>query len=66
MITAAISTIALVMALGPQLHMSLQAMPAESELVDPATTQPDVTEPRDTSRLYCVPCGHLRTIHDSS
>jgi hypothetical protein len=42
MITAAISTIALVMALGPQLHMSLQAMPAESELVDPATTQPDV------------------------
>jgi outer membrane lipoprotein-sorting protein len=49
MITAAISTIALVMALGPQLHMSLQAMPAESELVDPATTQPDVIEPRDTS-----------------
>lgn len=49
MFSAAISTIALVMALGPQLHMSLQAMPAESELVDPATTQPVVTEPQDTS-----------------
>lgn len=45
MFTAAISTVALIMAIGPQLNATLQAIPSEAELVDPATVQPDVIEP---------------------
>ena len=45
MFTAAISTFALIMAIGPQLNATLQAIPSEAELVDPATVQPDVIVP---------------------
>lgn len=45
MFTAAISTFALIMAIGPQLNATLQAIPSEAELVDPATVQPPVEPP---------------------
>ena len=45
MFTAAISTLALIMVIGPQLNATLQAIPSEAELVDPATVQPDVIVP---------------------